>query len=538
LGSYYRPLTTMSLALDYQIWRLYPFGYHLTNILMHALNSMLFFFLIFSLFKDIKASFMAAVLFAVHPLNSVSVFYVSDRGTLLSCAFMLSSILSIIGVFRDKRKIGYLCGVVFFVFALLSKESAVLLPLYLLLVLYCFSAQQRKKIWIIFLVGVLISIIYLQLRQADYPMISFFASKTSGQLDAGSVKSFIAMAATYLFLSIVPFGIDFFRKIPVFHSLWAYAAIVFLVCLTLFALKKKCRPKVFSFSLLWVFAGLFVLYPLMFSRPHLGLIMQDNWIYFSSIGFFIVFSEVFHRNIKQRRVVLLSAVLVIASLLFLTNLNARYWKDDLTYCKPWLSRFPDNPIATLRLAEYYFSRHEYAQATRYYTDYLEADSDAKDRKAFNRATVLSSLGFMNFSRGQWKEALHYYTLALDINTAENKSEIFLGLGSTYLKLGNEAQALANYKNALDEDKTSAITHKNLSILFAYQERYRMAALEGLMYDYYNSVQRFEPSVAQTAVLGLKVIRNLKILAKDSNADFTSICQKKVIEIASASGLAD
>jgi hypothetical protein len=79
----------MSYALDYSAWVLEPFGYHLTNLLLHLINVALFFILALAYARDRGSSddllpFTAAALFAVHPLLTEAVGYVSSRSELLS----------------------------------------------------------------------------------------------------------------------------------------------------------------------------------------------------------------------------------------------------------------------------------------------------------------------------------------------------------------------------------------------------------------------------------------------------------------------
>jgi len=76
---HYQPLTILSYLLDYQLFKLNPFGYHLTNLILHSFNSLLVFWLIYLLSGNIGVSFLTAILFAIHPLRVESVAWVSER---------------------------------------------------------------------------------------------------------------------------------------------------------------------------------------------------------------------------------------------------------------------------------------------------------------------------------------------------------------------------------------------------------------------------------------------------------------------------
>ena len=100
---HYQPLSWMTLGLDYLLWGMDPFGYHLTNVLLHGLNAVLFYFVALRLLRAAvgempgespdRWALLAALLFAVHPLRVESVAWVTERRDVLSGSFYLSTIL-------------------------------------------------------------------------------------------------------------------------------------------------------------------------------------------------------------------------------------------------------------------------------------------------------------------------------------------------------------------------------------------------------------------------------------------------------------
>ena len=84
---YYRPLFTLSLVTDYRMWGLSPFGYHLTNILLHSASTLALFFMVLVLCREFKVknpdavAFLSSLLFAVYPLHVESVSFISARAT-------------------------------------------------------------------------------------------------------------------------------------------------------------------------------------------------------------------------------------------------------------------------------------------------------------------------------------------------------------------------------------------------------------------------------------------------------------------------
>src|SRR5207249_3436672 len=144
---HYIPLTWMTLGLDYVLWGMNPLGYHLTSLLLHAANAVLFFFLVRRLLTwalpspsershalAVSAAF-AALVFAIHPLRVESVAWATERRDVLSGLFYLLTILMYLRACeREERGRGwYWLSVAVFVCALLSKSMVVNLPVVLLI---------------------------------------------------------------------------------------------------------------------------------------------------------------------------------------------------------------------------------------------------------------------------------------------------------------------------------------------------------------------------------------------------------------------
>ncbi|HTL71459.1 MAG TPA: hypothetical protein VL404_09235, partial [Candidatus Eisenbacteria bacterium] len=90
---YYRPLTAITFALDYSVWKVNPLGYNLTNTLLHAAVAVLLFQFLIKVFKDPFIAFVPAFLYAVHTLHTEAVTYIASRGDLLGGLFTLAALL-------------------------------------------------------------------------------------------------------------------------------------------------------------------------------------------------------------------------------------------------------------------------------------------------------------------------------------------------------------------------------------------------------------------------------------------------------------
>ncbi len=135
----YYPLTFTSFWIEYHLWGLHPGGYHLVNILLHAVNAVLVWRLL--LLLGVPGAWWAAAVFALHPVHVESVAWISERKNVLSALCALVACLSYLRFAepmadRRSRRRAYLISLVSFVGALLSKTVVCLLPVVVALLIW------------------------------------------------------------------------------------------------------------------------------------------------------------------------------------------------------------------------------------------------------------------------------------------------------------------------------------------------------------------------------------------------------------------
>ena len=137
---YYRPVTLLTFMFDFRFWGINPLGYNLTNMFLHVLVCGLLFNFLSLILKDVFSAFLAALLFAVHPLATEAVTYLASRGDLLGAGFVLLSLLLYL---HSRRFVSLLC----FGLALFSKESAILTPVYLFFLDAAVLKNPARRLW-------------------------------------------------------------------------------------------------------------------------------------------------------------------------------------------------------------------------------------------------------------------------------------------------------------------------------------------------------------------------------------------------------
>ncbi|MFH0981296.1 MAG: tetratricopeptide repeat protein [Planctomycetota bacterium] len=188
---HYWPMTYSTFWVEYQFWGLRPFGYHLTNVLLHAVNAVWVWILLRRL--EVPGAWLAAAVFALHPVRVESVAWIIERKDVLSGCFFLPATLAYIHFDRTRRLSAYGLAVGLFVCAMLSKSMAISLPVVILLLLWWNKDRLRSKDILplvpFFLTAVVFALLDVRLaRQAE--TLEFSLSIPSKLLVAGRALCF------------------------------------------------------------------------------------------------------------------------------------------------------------------------------------------------------------------------------------------------------------------------------------------------------------------------------------------------------------
>ena len=145
---YFRPITTLSFSLDYAVWGLNPWGYYLSNFLLHLFFGFLLYWFLERISADVGIALLATLVFLIHPVLTQSVSVISHRQDILVGFFGLLSLLLVVSSqngLERKRPWRMVFAVVFTCLAMLSKEIGFLTPLFIFSYLVLFCAQGEES---------------------------------------------------------------------------------------------------------------------------------------------------------------------------------------------------------------------------------------------------------------------------------------------------------------------------------------------------------------------------------------------------------
>jgi len=388
-SGFYRPVTLTAFLLNYQIWQGSPAGFHFLNIFLHSINGVLLFLIFFKLTKNNFISFLAGLLFLVHPLQTETVAFIADLGDILVVLFILLSLSGYINfVLNGRKKKYYGWSLVFLLFALLSKENAMAGFLLIILVDFCFfsnmSVKQIAKKARDFIPYVLLTLAYIGWRVIILGKLNAVTTLENVRyvsilpaFDFGSHLMTTARILTmYLTMFFYPVEQSITYIVLPVTQLLTYEAfgevllIISLLGLTATALIIK-RHWLF-FALFWFWATLL---PLSNLIP-ISNTIAERFMYLPNIGLCFLLAYILN-YIKERKLVkhYQKILFVTAVSFFVLALSVKtfersmVWENDYFLFSSDLDAKPCSPIAHANLNVYYNLTHQPQKSLLEYAQY-------------------------------------------------------------------------------------------------------------------------------------------------------------------------
>ena len=360
----WHPVTWISHMTDVELFGVNPRGHHFTNVLLHAVNVVLLFFVLRKATGCLPRSAFVAALFAVHPLNVECVAWVAERKSLLSMLFLLL-VLVAYGWYAGKRSLGrYLILAVLFALGLAAKPMIVTLPV--LLLLWDYWPLQRLAADS----GDSASPSFTRLAAEKIPLfvmsaasswITLYAQRSGGALGStdllplGSrVANAVYSYAAYAGKAIWPAGLAVFYPHPE-SSLAAWkvlAAGIVVVAITVLTWLYREQRRYLLMGWLWYLVAML---------PMIGVVqvgrqaMADRYAYLPFIGLFIMavwgggeFLASLNMSPPIRITIAAAAVVGYASAAFL---QVNYWHNSYTLFSHALEVTTRNGVAEDNLGE-------------------------------------------------------------------------------------------------------------------------------------------------------------------------------------------
>jgi tetratricopeptide (TPR) repeat protein len=476
----WHPLTWLSHMLDVQLYGMNPGPHHVTNLLLHVLNSLLLFGVLYYMTAAWGRSFCVAALFAVHPLHVESVAWIAERKDVLSTLFWMLTMWAYVAYVRRPGRKRYVLVVALFGLGLMAKPMLVTLPFALLLLdfwplkrielaearggrLAAFREQGAgprqlvKEKLPLFVLAAMSSVVTV-LVQKHAGALAGLASEPLSLRLTNAAAAYLAYTGKMLWpvrlAAFYPLG----KSIPV---LQASLGCLLLVDMTLLAIRIRLRCPYVLVGWLW-YVGTLI--------PVIGLVqvgeqsMADRYTYVPLIGLSLIAAwgatELATGWRYGRRALPVVAGCVTLACAATARAQVRYWNGDVALWRHTLNVTTDNCRAHFYLGSALLAQGKLDEAIQHFSEALRLKPQFVE--AWNQ------LGLTLMKQGKPDEAAPYLAEALRLKP--QFVEAWNNLGLALMMQGKLDEAVPRFAEALRLRPDNATAHKNLGALLLRQGR--------------------------------------------------------------------
>ncbi|HEY5036130.1 MAG TPA: tetratricopeptide repeat protein [Chthoniobacterales bacterium] len=510
----WHPLTWLCLMLDWKFLGLHAWGYHLVSVVLHATNALLLFLVLRRATGAFWRSLFVAALFGLHPLRVESVAWMAELKDVLSTLFWILTMWAYVEYARKpeaeraRRRTFYLWALGFFILGLLSKPMLVTLPFVFLLLdwwpLQRFSRPLEIRRF-------LLEKLPFFILSAAVCLITWLVQKSGGAMEAGVHTGWWLRLANagisyWRYLGKLFFPVDLAVYYPLPPQPWplwlVLLAMAALILVSYFAVTQGRRRPYLLTGWLW-YLGTAV--------PVIGLVlvgdqaMADRYTYVPMIGVAIALAwgmaDLTRAWRKQRAVLSVVALLLLAGCALLSIRQIAYWKNSETLFRHDLASTGPNPTAHLNLATALAAEGRDDEAIPEFQTVLQLSRN-ESRAHFGLGVSLLkkheivaalsqleagtaglpqdangryALGLVYERMDDWPAAEEQFREATKLNP--DFAQGYEELGVAFRHLGNWGEAVASYRKALGIDPHFTEAHKNLGAALAFAKEWREAAAE-------------------------------------------------------------
>jgi protein O-mannosyl-transferase len=403
----YLPVNLLSYSWDFTWWGFDPFGYHLSQVILHSLNACLLFAILGLLQVSKRATWFSVLIFVAHPVQVESVVWISERKNLLSCLFILLSLWFYLQHAMSccfRRSQYYLC-LLSFALALLSKSIAVMLPCIFVLLDLLVLRRKGKVMEKIpfFLLSMVMGLATITSQGAlggikDYVGGSF----------AVSILYTIRIYWDYLACLIFPFHLSPFYFTQSFSLVdrQSFMAYLFFMGTCFYVVRNFRSSPYIIFAIGW-----FVVWLLPVSNLiPISTIRQDRYLYLPSIAVIVMIVIGLESCIQgKRQNVLVSSTLVGGILLLgsLSFIHSFVYASDLAFWRRVANQNPKTPLAQQTAGDQCSQIKDLVCAEKYYRQVLAIEPEYD--------FALNNLGALMIDLERYQEAQVLLKKAIQAN---------------------------------------------------------------------------------------------------------------------------
>ncbi len=374
----YRPLTVLTLSLNFILFGSSTTSFHVVNIVLNAIVVFLVYLVSYQLFKNRNLAVFTALIFAFLPIHTEAVANIKSRDDILYSIFILLSLLTFLKGVVEKINFKLVFLASFYLFlAYFSKEFAVIAPILLLSLFIVLKSPKFRDLIKVGLVLTPFWIIYILVRYSVLGKTAFgddnpfwYYIPTYHYPLVERVSTAFKILYLYVQKTFVPYNLSathhFNHLVPIinpFTSPEGIAGIIIFVVLIVLILHKKTRKTPIGIGALIFFITYFIFSKFIFKS---GEILAERWMYLPSFGLSLMAGYLFSLLSKYQKYMAVAVLAVILSLYGVIVFNRnKAWLTEKALYESMIKDAPDSTQGYIGLAYIYFYKDDSRRASYY-----------------------------------------------------------------------------------------------------------------------------------------------------------------------------
>lgn len=518
----WQPIPRLTYSLDYQLYGLTPWGYHLTSLLIHGANTCLVFGIFFYLVSSGKtmtvskpvlclAGSLTAITFGIHPLRVEPVSWISSRDELLCSFFFLASLLTYIiylqNIENTKRYSLLIIAWLLFLFALMSKAMAISLPIVLLLLdAFPFNRFRGFQAFItcvvekipFFILSGLSGVMTLVTRSSSNPpqtilelnifsslwegfkTLLFYQSTSETEAIGFGERAILSIQNIWFYIQKTLWPTNLLPYYPAPENLtlssiafWFslfFTLIITAVCVKQFKRNNHLWITIWGYYLITIFPVLGFVYS-GYRGPS-----SDRYTYISTLSFYFLTGlallwfwkqkVIAERSNRYKAFIFGSSIFLICTMATMTFQQSKIWKDGENFWSYLLENHPQKAFALTSLGDHYRNSGQIQKAILNYREALKIDPALH--------TTRNNLGLLYSKENPTKAEKEFKTV---LEQVPEYYPALNNLGVLYMGQKKMELAILSFKKALTIKPGYARSHNNLGLIFMEKKMLEKAEAE-------------------------------------------------------------
>ena len=465
-AGFWIPLTWVSLMIDSHLFGLSAGHYHVTNVMIHIVNTLLLFFVLRRMTGAIWPSSVVAILFAVHPIHVESVAWVSERKDVLFAFFWMLAMWFYVRYAQNPGIRRYIPLMLCYILGLMAKPMIVTLPFVLLLLDYWplkrlqikeknHPAEQQQNLLTLvlekvplFILTVVVSVITFVLQKSGGAVTSLSTLPVSDRL-FNSLISYVK----YLGKMVWPHPLAVLYSRPDALPAWQWAlSLILLLAFSILIFHYRKNHPYLPVGWLWFLGTMVPVIGIVQSGPQT---MADRFAYMPFIGLYIMLAWGLQRMIarwpNRKAFALLTGAIAVTAFMLVARIQVGYWSNDLTLYAHTLKTTSNNFVVHRNYGMALAYKGRLNEALFHFQRALEIDP--------SYAQTYHDMGTALMLNGDFDESVKYLEHSLKLRPNYSKSHYNLGLA--LMRLGRFKEAEYHFRRAVQIDPEFKKDRKNL-----------------------------------------------------------------------------